>query len=112
MRSKKLILMVLLTVGVVFFLTSNVGAAPDWYFADVIMSGANSVPAVVIAIAHSTTGTPLFGETWCTLDASNYSNAKTMLAVVLTAMGLGRSIYVNMDAALPVPNIIALYIYQ
>ena len=108
MKSKKLILMVLLTVGVVFFLTSNVGAAMDWYFADVIRVGANTVPSVAIQITD-TAATPVFTETWCTLDASN---AKTMLATVLTAMGLGKTILVNMDAALPTPNIIALYINQ
>ena len=109
MRFKKLISMVLLTCSLVFFLTPTVGAAPGWYFAEVVRTGANTVPSVAIQITESTTGTPNFTDAWCTLDASN---AKTMLATVLTAMGLGKTILVNMDAALPTPNIIAVYINQ
>ena len=108
MKSKKLFLLVLLTVGVVFFLTSNVGAAPGWYFADVIRVGANTVPSVAIQITD-TAATPAFTEAWCTLDASN---AKTMLATALTVLSLGKTVYVNMDPTLPVPNVTALYINE
>ena len=108
MKSKKLILTVLLTVGVVFFLTVNVGAAPGWFFANVIRCGGNTANAIV-QLTHSTGGTPLFTEAWCRLDPGN---AKTMLATALTALSLGKTVYVQMDPVLAVPNVTALYINQ
>mgnify|MGYP001828481797 FL=1 len=97
----------LLTVGVVFFLTSNVGAASGWYFANVIRCGGNTANAIVQLT--DTAGAPAFTEAWCRLDPGN---AKIMMATALTAMSLGKTVYVQMDPALPVPNVTALYINQ
>ena len=110
MKSKKLILlvMVLLTVGVVFSLTPNADAAMGWYFADVIASGGNTANTIV-QLTHNTTGTPAFTGVWCRLDPAN---AKVMLATALTAMSLQRRVYVNLDPALSVPTIAALYIWE
>ena len=107
MKSKKLILMVLLTVGVVFSLTSNVGAVTGWFFADVIRAGGSSTNALV-QLTH-TGASQKFTDKWCRLDPGN---AKVMLATALTAMSQGKTVYIQMDPDLSVPNITALYSNQ
>jgi len=107
MKSKKLILMVLLTVGVVFSLASNVDAVPKWYFAEVIRAGGSTSNAMV-QVTH-TGATEKFTDHWCRLDPGN---AKVMLATALTAMSQGKTVYIQMDLDFPVPNITALYSNQ
>jgi hypothetical protein len=99
--------MALLTVGVVFFLTSNVGAAEGHFFANVIRAGGNSASAIVQV--SDTAPTPAFTEKWCMLHSDN---DKTMLATALTALSMGKTVYIVMDPALSVPIIRALYINE
>ena len=107
MKSKKLIAMVLLTFSLVFFLTATVSAAPGWFICNVEKTGLGA--GVYLVKVTDTAATPAFTGKWAAMQAFQ---AKPMLAVALTALSLGKTVFLNMDPALSVPVITSFYINE
>ena len=107
MKLRKLISMVLVTLSLVCFLSTTVGAAPAWYIANAEKTGIGS--GMYLVMLTDTAASPAFTKKWCQLTAAQ---AKSMLAVCMTAMSLGKTVMVYMDNALTTPVITAFYINQ
>jgi hypothetical protein len=107
MKSKKLIAMVLLTFGFVFFITVTVSAAPAWYIVNVEKTGIGAGNYLVKVT--DTAASPAFTGKWAKFTEAQ---EKSMLAVAMTAMSLGKTAFLQMDNALTVPVITAFYINE
>jgi len=108
MKSKKLIAVVLLAFSLVFFFTATVSAAPGWYICNVSKTGIGA-GTYLVRVTDTASPSPAFTNKWCSFDAAQ---AKSMLAVAMTAMSLGKTVYLLMDASLTTPNITAFYINE
>ena len=108
MKSKKLIAMVLLTFSLVFFCFATVSAAPGWFICNVEKTGMGA-GNYLVKLADTAASPAWTGGKWCSMQAAQ---AKTMMAVALTALSLGKTVYVNMDPALSVPVITSFYINE
>lgn len=97
-----LVLMVCLMVPSLCFATTYVNAC------NVIKTGQFGANAMIM-LTDTATPAGFPANTWFYLDVSN-ANSKQMLAAALTALSLGKTVFIGYAAGTPYRNISAIYV--
>ena len=105
MRFTKIISMVAVIVGLMAFVSANASADADWYNCSVNYSG---VAGATTYVNFTDLADPsAFTNQWYTVDPDY---ARTLLAVILTAISTGQNVLVHVDPAQPYSTVSVIYL--
>lgn len=104
---KKICLITVMALCVVGILGTGAGAAQGWYNCSVKQTGISG--SYMLINLTDTAISPAFTSQWYYLEPAY---AKTILAVILTAMSLSKTVWVYVDAAQPYSYISIIYLKE